>query len=259
MLYLILTSWNYAVCISMEIVIRIRSPMGYGFRKRSVVYHLFSNITGLTALFTAVFLGGTGDSSVRICLTKDDSWANWLMGIPLVFHFPFSLSVVAYSWYISKTKISQHMKRFLSFYPKALLIYTLVWIPLPLVLCLEHMEFNSGQIINEIAIFLVAICGFIINMIRVKEKSFRNLIIKAFRKLRSSDNSSLKTERQSSLLAESFLKASRATKSMCATIFSGFFSEIYTEAIITSLVAIHLTMKRSDQNAIKDDELLPLE
>lgn len=233
--------------------------MGYGFRKRSVMYHLLSNITGLAALFTAVFLEGTGESTVRICLTKEDSWANWLMGIPLVFHFPISLSVVVYSWYISKTKISQHMKRFLKFYPKVLFIYTLVWIPLPLLIWLEHMEISYRQVINEIAIFLVAISGFIINIIRVKEKAFRKYIRRILRDIRNLDNSSRKSERHSSLIAESFIKASQCNKSVYATLFSGFFSEIYTEAIITSLVAIHLTMKRSDSNTIKDDELLPLE
>jgi hypothetical protein len=233
--------------------------MGYGFRRRSVVYHLFSNITGLIALCAAVFLGGTGDSSVRICLTKQDTWANWLMGIPLVFHFPFSLSVVVYSWYISRTKISQHMKRFLYFYPKALFLYTLVWIPLPLLIWLEHIAFSYRPIFNEIAIFLVAVSGFLINIFRAKEKSFRKFIKEAFKNLRHSDDSSLKSERRSSLLAESLLRASKGSRNMCATIFSGFFSEIYTEAIISSLVAIHLTMKRSDQDSINDDELLPLE
>jgi len=233
--------------------------MGYGFRRRSVVYHLFSNITGLIALFTSVFLGGTGDSSVRICLTKQDSWANWLMGIPLIFHFPFSLSVVVYSFNISRTKISQHMKRFLNFYPKILFIYTLVWIPLPLLILLEHMDLIRTPLINEIAIFLVAICGFLINVFRARERSFRKFVAKAFRNLTHSNDRSPELKRQSSLLAESFAKASKGHKSMCATIFSGFFSEIYTEAIIVSLVAIHLTMNRSDQNTIKDDELLPLE
>ena len=75
LLFLILTSWNYSVCIGIEIIIRIRSPMGYGFRKRSVIYNTLSILTGLIALFSAVFSGGTGVSAVSICLTKGNSWA----------------------------------------------------------------------------------------------------------------------------------------------------------------------------------------
>lgn len=49
--------------------------MGYGFRKRSVIYNTLSVLTGLIALFSAVFSGGTGVSAVSICLTKGKSWA----------------------------------------------------------------------------------------------------------------------------------------------------------------------------------------
>lgn len=49
--------------------------MGYGFRRRSAIYHTLSNLTGLIALFTSLFIGGTGVSTVRICLIKGESWA----------------------------------------------------------------------------------------------------------------------------------------------------------------------------------------
>ena len=75
LIFLILTSWNYSVCTGIEIIIRIRSPMGYGFRRRSAIYHTLSNLTGLIALFTSLFIGGTGVSTVRICLIKGESWA----------------------------------------------------------------------------------------------------------------------------------------------------------------------------------------
>lgn len=151
------------------------------------------------------------------------------------------------------------MKKFLKLYPKLLFIYTLVWIPLPTLIWLEPEKFTNQQIINEIAIFLVAISGFLINLFRIRERAFRKYIKNWYLDLKNSSAKPSRSNERPSLDVQSFQKALKHNPSVYATLFSGFFNEIYTEAIITSLVAIHLTMKRTNQCPIVEYDLLPLE
>lgn len=58
-IFSLVTVVNYAICISLEVIRRVRnSPMGKNYRKRVRFYHVYCNLTSLLhVLMLAIYLG----------------------------------------------------------------------------------------------------------------------------------------------------------------------------------------------------------
>ena len=74
-LYLFLMSWNYSTCTSIEVLIRIKKPMGSGYMKRSPFYHTISHLMSFTLVMIIGIDDGFGVSSLRCCFVEKGHWA----------------------------------------------------------------------------------------------------------------------------------------------------------------------------------------
>jgi hypothetical protein len=73
--YLFLMSWNYSTCTSIEVLIRIKKPMGSGYMKRSPFYHAISHLMSFTLVVIIGVYDGFGESSLRTCFVAKHHWA----------------------------------------------------------------------------------------------------------------------------------------------------------------------------------------
>lgn len=75
--YVFLMSWNYSTCTSIEVLIRIKKPMGSGYMKRSPFYHAISHLMSLTIVMIIASYDGFGMSILRTCFVKKGHWAKY--------------------------------------------------------------------------------------------------------------------------------------------------------------------------------------
>ena len=101
-IYCYFLSFNYAICLSFEVILKIKKPMDMRYSKRSKIYHIFSHYL---AFFTSLLIGlqrESGQSSNYICMIKRSSPYVYLIIFPIILFIPTLILTIYITCRMSK-------------------------------------------------------------------------------------------------------------------------------------------------------------
>ncbi|CAG9327682.1 unnamed protein product [Blepharisma stoltei] len=261
-LYFFFVSWNYSLCLSHEVLIKINNPMDSSYRKRSPIYHIATHSIGLIIAILVISLDSAGESVIGICLIKKGSWVNNIMFIPLFTYYPFSIVVSIMSIYIITKTTSESFKTFLIKHSVFLIVYTVFWLPVCLDLILQEDLLSEKNLwFNQTAMVFGCSSGLAINTVRLTDPVFIRYIKKrlGFSNKMSRRNTVAKLigdHRDSgvSLADESLL----TRESIYESDYTQIFSAMFDEAVINSIISLKLVLSSENRyEDIEEEMILP--
>ena len=72
-IYCYFVSWNYNICLVIELIIKLKDPMNGNYKNRSPIYHITSHLLGAAATIYGGIQGEAGESLVIHCFIKENS------------------------------------------------------------------------------------------------------------------------------------------------------------------------------------------
>lgn len=158
-------------------------------------------------------------------------------------YYPISMTVVGISWWKLSKQIPTVTRKFLLKYSGFLFVYTIFWIPIPLLVLLKEQNFtelNTG--FEEASILLASSSGLAINLTRLMDKAVIKFLIKQFTPSKKSDRKSLLTSEITSFKDNTveIVTSSVHHDSLGGIYYIDFFEEIHKQVNIIRLCYLHL-------------------
>ena len=231
--YFFFLSLNYIFCISLEVINKLRSPMENSFRKREVLMHILSHVSCLALVCVLAVRGGTGESVLGPCFIKAGTWADYLMLLPILCYYPFSMIIVIYAFVMYRRTRVLKRRIFLLRFSMVIFLYEICWIPV----CFLHVT-RSGIISTEpqgfdiVAWIMGSLAGLTGNMIRLFDSAIVNTLKRCLRNQR-------KEEARISLPG-----LQHRTTSLLDTEIYKFFQDVFLEGVLSAFLSLSLTFDK---------------
>ncbi|CAG9314984.1 unnamed protein product [Blepharisma stoltei] len=248
-LYCFIMSWNYSLCLSIEVLLTIRTPTKRNYSKLAPIYHFICNAFALAILIATLVTEAAGKSATGSCFIREGTWAVKLMVVPFAIYFPFSIFTVVYSCIEIQRSRSERLRNFLLKHCLFLVVYTLFWIPISL-----HIEITDDTGDNlgcflYISIFCASASGLAINTVRLSDPVFIRYIKRKLGGLhfRHAPDlvTSILTDTQQGESGMSMVETTRM--SFYESSYTHVFNTIFADTVLNMLMAFNVVFKKSNK------------
>lgn len=142
--YFYFMSWDSILFLSLEILIKITDPFNCNYKKRMLIYHIVSQISGLAIFILLVSVdNNNGNSLIQTCFVQDKSAYNIIIGVPIILHFPICLYVCCYTIWIFKR--SRYAKNLLH-HVYVVIAFSIGWVPNAFLHGMNYKSFHLENI-----------------------------------------------------------------------------------------------------------------
>ena len=172
--------------------------------------------------------------------------------MPLVSYYPISLMVVIISWYKLSKDIPTVTRKFLAKYSSFLFVYTIFWIPIPLLILLRdpYLDIKLPQI-EEVAVLLATSSGLAINLTRIMDKAVMKFLLKSLNLKKSYKQSTLGSSSSFKVDTADPLNSNSRHDSLGGIYYIDFFEEIHQQVNIIRLCYLPLYQFISLSSAVR--------
>jgi hypothetical protein len=128
-IYFYFLSWDYNLCLSIEILLKILYPHQSDYKTRLIIYHLTSHLTSLIIFIILLTSKTNGDSVLSTCFVQSYTRYEIIVMIPSVIHFPLCIMIIGYTIYVS---YNTYYANYLKFHMLVVLTFSITWVPVGL-------------------------------------------------------------------------------------------------------------------------------
>ena len=235
--YVFFLALNYILCISLEIVFRLRNPMDPG-HCRGLFLHVFSHLAaGVITILMGVF-DGAGDSLLGMCFVRAGSWADNLMYAPLCFYYPATISAIGYAFVVYYRTRMVKRRIFLVRFSIVIFLYEICWAPM----CVLHVSHAAGAPplpgLSLLAWVFSSLAGLFINSIRLLDFILVKRLKCALRKRAARPIAKPQTVRASQPSINTVSDAS-----MLESDVHQFLCDVFLESVLSAFLNVSLAFR----------------
>lgn len=234
-------SFNYIVCLCLEVLLKLDKPMENSYNKRANSYHIVSHCLSLALVLYLFFEGEAGPAYNHFCFIKMNSDNHYMSLIPLFIFFPF-LVMTYYKVFKMRTTTT-----YVNFFVKKHLVYITAYFFIWLPIILNNILNNRLQVVS---LLLTSSSGFIMTTLRVGSVLYAKYLKKSSRactnkiSIASMINETLKENPDARLLDEEY-----GVKSD----YIGVFNDVSKESALTALVIFHYSLLFTYPGKVDDE------
>jgi hypothetical protein len=219
--------WDYILCLSLEILIKIRDPLNTSHKRRMAFYHVFSHTTGLTVLcLLAIAKDNHGGSLVGTCFVRSQSIYELIVLVPIVVHMPVCLYVSCYIfWLTRKSEIASRLKH----HNYVVFAFSVCWGINGIAhgLNYEGFRLHHLSVLDDIAIIIGGPSGFIVFLARITQKGlFKNLVQSIFSR-KASQSVAAKLIKRDFISEDSEIQQELSFSADYSDIFEGLMCNVF--------------------------------
>lgn len=234
-------SFNYIVCLCLEVLLKLDKPMENSYNKRAKAYHIVSHSLSLALVLYLYMVHESGPSFNNFCFIKKDSEFHYMSLIPLFIFLPFLVQTYfkAFKMRTTTTYVNFFVKKHLIY----ITVYFFIWLPI----ILNNILHNRLKVLS---LMLTSSSGFIMTSLRVGSVFYAKYLKKSNRactnkiSIASMINETLKENPEARLLDEEYGVRSD---------YIGVFYDVSKESALTALVIFHYSMLFTYQGKVDDE------
>ena len=178
-LYFYYLCFNVILFLSIEIVIKLKNPLNCNYKKRLIMYKIFSQTICIPCFCIAIFShNNNGKSIYGTCFVQDNTVVYLLIFVPFIIHSPICLVLSLYTFWrtFGKKKVKN-----LRYHNYVVIVFSICWGFLALFHAFSYFKEQNIQIELIVTMVLLgAPSGFYLFLARISQKG---LFMKIFRRL----------------------------------------------------------------------------
>ena len=141
--YFYLINWDYILCLSIEILIKVKDPFNSNYKNRVLIYHICCHFSSLLVLIMLCSVdNNNGSSSMMTCFIEHGSPYTLIMLIPELVHTPICTICCTYTLWVSRG--SKHAN-YTRYHIYVVFVFILSFVPAGLADSLGFTGFHVGK------------------------------------------------------------------------------------------------------------------
>ncbi|OMJ71897.1 hypothetical protein SteCoe_29780 [Stentor coeruleus] len=180
--YFYILSWNYMLCLSLEILKKIRNPLNCKYKKRIIVYHILCHLSCFIMFCILILVkNNNGRSLIGTCFIQNASIYELIIFLPVVIHFPICWYICFYTAWASRTNVyAKHLKH----HNYVVFTFSICWGINSVTHGLNYSGFNLGYIaiLDDLSMIFGGASGFFMFLARISQKGILKKILRSFYK-----------------------------------------------------------------------------
>ena len=133
-------NWDYILFLSIEILIKVRSPLNCNYKSRVLAYHIFTTLSSLGIFILLLSVNNNnGSSIIKTCFVQKVSVYELIVFAPAVIHFPICLFCCVYTLWLSR-----NLKHgaYATYHIYVVIGFSVSWVPAGVIHGLVYQEFH---------------------------------------------------------------------------------------------------------------------
>ena len=164
--YFFFLGFNYFICLSIEVLIKIKKPMNLKHKKRLKVYHFFCHFAAFAVTLSVALEKEIGASFHQRCVINYRSQSVYLLVVPVVVYLPVLISTLHMACRLTKDR--SFFNYFFIKHTLYISIYLAIWLPVILNILLKtNGKSEDEDLLTSFSVVLISSSSLILTFIRV--------------------------------------------------------------------------------------------
>ena len=141
--YCYFINWDYILCLSLEVLIKLKNPFNSNYKTRLLIYHLSSHLSSFVIfIILSSVSNNSGKSLMNTCFVEEQSGYELVVFIPVFIHAPVCIFTCLYAVWASWG--SKH-GTYARYHIYVVTVFSISWLPLGIAHGLEYERFHVTQ------------------------------------------------------------------------------------------------------------------